>query len=148
MTADVDKRVEFTDDTRLRLWATSAARCSLCSEYLLDTQAFYRTVKTGQIAHIVGATSGKGSPRGHSNLSGPMRAEAGNLLLLCVRCHLRMDDKVLRELYSVEFLTSRKDEHERRVREVTAFATLRRTTVVRMSADVRGGAIDAVRQAD
>ena len=138
MTADVDKRVGFTDDTRLRLWATSAARCSLCSAYLLDDQSFYRTVKTGQIAHIVGATSGAKSPRGDSDLTGPERAEANNLLLLCGSCHLRMDDMVLRELYTVEFLTSRKNEHERRVREVTAFATLRKTTVLRMSADVRG----------
>ena len=138
MTADVEKRVGFTDDTRLRLWATSAARCSLCSTYLLDEQSFYRTVKTGQIAHIVGATSGPRSPRGVSDLTGLERADASNLLLLCGSCHLRMDDVVLRELYTVEFLTSRKIEHERRVREVTAFATLRPTIVLRMSADVRG----------
>jgi hypothetical protein len=138
MTTDVEKRVGFTDDTRLRLWATSAARCSLCSSYLLDEQSFYRTVKTGQIAHIVGATSGPKSPRGASELSGLERADANNLLLLCGSCHLRMDDVELRELYTVEFLTSRKNEHERRVREVTAFATLRPTIVLRMSADVRG----------
>lgn len=138
MTADVGKRIGFTDDTRLRLWAMSAARCSLCSAYLLDEQSFYRTVKTGQIAHIVGATSGANSPRGDSDLSGRERAEESNLLLLCGSCHLRMDDVVLRELYTVEFLKSRKNEHERRVREVTAFATRRPTTVLRMSADVRG----------
>lgn len=138
MVAEVEKRVEFTQDTKLRIWAAAAGRCVLCSAYLLDDQAYYRTVKTGQVAHIVGATSGRNSPRGESDLSGPERADADNLMLLCLSCHTRMDDRELRELYPVEFLTAKKYQHERRVREVTAFETLRETTVVKMSANVRG----------
>lgn len=38
----------------------------------------------------------------------------------------------------MEFLTEKKQQHERRVREVTDFATLRPTTVIRLTASVRG----------
>lgn len=138
MVAEVEKRVNFTPETKLEVWAAAAARCVLCSAYLLDSKAYYRTIRVGQVAHNVGATSGRKSPRGASDLSGTERAKADNLLLLCRDCHTRIDDPLLEEQYTVEFLSARKEEHERRVREVTAFATLRKTTVLRMSADVRG----------
>ncbi|WP_262003572.1 SAVED domain-containing protein [Microbacterium sp. Mcb102] len=41
-------------------------------------------------------------------------------------------------MYTVKFLRAKKTEHERRVREVTDFATLRPATVLRLTAPVRG----------
>jgi hypothetical protein len=61
-------------------------------------------------------------------------------MLLCYSCHKRIDAKVLRDEYTVTFLTDRKRLHEKRVREVTDFATLRPTSVVTVSANVRGTA--------
>ncbi|KQQ52491.1 hypothetical protein ASF68_09230 [Plantibacter sp. Leaf314] len=59
-------------------------------------------------------------------------------MLLCYSCHKRIDDKAYRDQYTVQFLTAKKLLHEKRVRQVTDFATLRPTSVVTVSADVRG----------
>lgn len=132
-------RKDVPESTRLRLWAKAAGRCVLCSTYLLDaTDWSWHAIPNGQIAHIVGARSGTESPRGGSALAADERAFEENLMLLCHSCHKRVDDKAYRDQYTVEFLTTKKLLHEKRVREVTDFATLRPTSVVTVSADVRG----------
>ncbi len=135
------QRKDVPDSTRIRVWAKAAGRCVLCATYLLDgADSFWHAIPVGQIAHIVGAGSGKNAPRGESNLDANERSFEENLLLLCYRCHKRIDDKVYRDKYTVEFLTQKKQLHERRVREVTDFAILRPTSVVTVSADIRGTA--------
>lgn len=135
------QRKVVPEGTRTRVWAKAAGRCVLCATYLLDTTDwFWHAIPVGQIAHIVGAGSGKNAPRGGSDLGAKERAFEENLLLLCYRCHKRIDDKNYRNKYTVEFLTEMKRLHERRVREVTDFATLRPTSVVTVSADIRGTA--------
>lgn len=131
-------RTAVPESTRLRLWAKAAGRCVLCATYLLDASDWaWHAIPNGQIAHIVGAGSGKESPRGDSALTADERAFEENLMLLCHSCHKRIDDKAYRDQYTVEFLTAKKLLHEKRVREVTDFATLRPTSVVTVSADVR-----------
>jgi hypothetical protein len=71
-------------------------------------------------------------------LSAEDRARESNLFLLCHGCHKKIDSVQHRDSYSVEFLTSKKSEHEERVRQVTDFATLRPTTVLRLVGSVRG----------
>ncbi|MFI8633689.1 SAVED domain-containing protein [Microbacterium sp. NPDC077663] len=135
------QRKDVPDSTRIRVWAKAAGRCVLCATYILDgADSFWHAIPVGQIAHIVGAGSGKNAPRGESDLDASERSFEENLLLLCYRCHKRIDDKVYRDKYTVEFLTQRKQLHERRVREVTDFAILRPTSVVTVSADIRGTA--------
>lgn len=135
------QRKDVPDSTRIRIWAKAAGRCVLCATYLLDgADSFWHAIPVGQIAHIVGAGSGKNAPRGESDLDANERSSEENLLLLCYRCHKRIDDKVYRDKYTVEYLTQRKQLHERRVREVTDFAILRPTSVVTVSADIRGTA--------
>ena len=113
----------------------------LCATYLLDgADSFWHAIPVGQIAHIIGAGSGMNAPRGESDLDASARAFEENLLLLCYSCHKRIDDKVYRDKYTVDFLTQKKQLHERRVREVTDFAILRPTSVVTVSADIRGTA--------
>lgn len=132
-------RKDVPESTRLRLWAKAAGRCVLCATYLLDgTDWSWHAIPNGQIAHIVGAGSGKASPRGDSALVADERAFEENLMLLCYSCHKRIDDKAYRNEYTVAFLTANKLLHEKRVRQVTDFATLRPTSVVTVSADVRG----------
>ncbi|MFJ7288640.1 SAVED domain-containing protein [Curtobacterium sp. NPDC098951] len=132
-------RTAVPESTRLRLWAKAAGRCVLCATYLLDaTDWTWHAIPNGQIAHIVGAGSGEESPRGDSALVADERAFEKNLMLLCYSCHKRIDDKAYRDQYTVEYLTAKKLLHENRVRQVTDFATLRPTSVVTVSADVRG----------
>lgn len=135
------QRKDVPDSTRIRVWAKAAGRCVLCATYLLDgADSFWHAIPVGQIAHIVGAGSGKHAPRGESDLDANERSFEENLLLLCYRCHKRIDDKAYRDKYTVEFLTQKKQLHERRVREVTDFAVLRATSIVTVSADIRGTA--------
>jgi hypothetical protein len=131
-------RSNITDAVRERVWGRAAARCVLCSEWLIDSSNFWHSVPTGEIAHNVGATSGSKSPRGDSKLTDEERAEETNLFLLCHDCHKKIDSTQHRDKYSVEFLASKKREHEARVRQVTDFATLRPTTVLRLVGSVRG----------
>lgn len=93
------------------------------------------TVLVGEIAHNVGATSGEKSPR--TSADDADRNAESNLLLLCHSCHKSIDSAELIPLYTEEYLADKKRRHERRVREVTDFATLRQTTVVRMVGAVR-----------
>ena len=135
------RRKYVSESTRIRIWAKAAGRCVLCATYLLDgADSFWHAIPVGQIAHIIGAGSGMNAPRGESDLDASARAFEENLLLLCYSCHKRIDDKVYRDKYTVDFLTQKKQLHERRVREVTDFAILRPTSVVTVSADIRGTA--------
>ena len=135
------QRKDVPDNTRIRIWAKAAGRCVLCATYLLNgADSFWHAIPVGQIAHIVGASSGKNAPRGESDLDANARAFEDNLMLLGYSCHKRIDDKVYRDKYTVDFLTQKKQLHERRVREVTDFAILRPTSVVTVSADIRGTA--------
>ena len=135
------RRKHVSESTRIRIWAKAAGRCVLCATYLLDgADFFWHAIPVGQTAHIIGAGSGMNAPRGESDLDANARAFEENLLLLCYSCHKRIDDKVYRDKYTVDFLTQKKQLHERRVREVTDFAILRPTSVVTVSADIRGTA--------
>lgn len=135
------RRKYVSESTRIRIWAKAAGRCVLCATYLLDgADSFWHAIPVGQTAHIIGAGSGMNAPRGESDLDANARAFEENLLLLCYSCHKRIDDKVYRDKYTEDFLTQKKQLHERRVREVTDFAILRPTSVVTVSADIRGTA--------
>lgn len=135
------RRKYVSESTRIRIWAKAAGRCVLCATYLLDgADSFWHAIPVGQTAHIIGAGSGMNAPRGESDLDANARAFEENLLLLCYSCHKRIDDKVYRDKYTVDFLTQKKQLHERRVREATDFAILRPTSVVTVSADIRGTA--------
>ncbi|WP_171059364.1 SAVED domain-containing protein [Arthrobacter crystallopoietes] len=131
-------RSSIPDSVRERIWGRAAARCVLCSDWLIDSTEFWHSIPTGEIAHNVGATSGPNSPRGKSTLTAEERAQEANLFLVCRGCHKKIDSLQHRDSYSVEFLTSKKNEHEERVRQVTDFATLRPATVLRVVATVRG----------
>lgn len=132
------KRKPLTEAVRTRVWGRAAARCVLCSEWLIDTQHFWHGIPVGELAHAVAASTGKNAPRGNSPLNDDDRAQEENILLLCHSCHRVIDSKAHRDKYTVEFLRARKAEHERRVREVTNFPTLRPATVLSLHAQVRG----------
>jgi hypothetical protein len=132
------KRTNVPGPVRERVWGRSAARCVLCAKWLIDETEYWHAISTGQIAHNVAAENGPKAPRGDSALDSKQRAEADNLLLLCGDCHRKVDSPDLVEKYTVQFLTEKKAEHERWVRDVTDFARLRPAIVVRMTGTVRG----------
>jgi len=132
------KRSNVPESVQRRIWGRSAARCVLCAKWLVDEREYWHAIPTGQVAHAVAAENGPKAPRGDSELDGKQRAEEQNLLLLCGDCHKRIDSKHYVDKYTVEFLTEKKNEHERWVREVTDFARLRPAIVVRMTSEVRG----------
>jgi hypothetical protein len=132
------ERKALSSGVELRVWVKAAGRCVLCATYLLDERTWhFHTTKVGEVAHIVGASSGSKSPRGSSPLDEKARAAEPNLMLLCHACHRMVDDLQNVEIWTEGVLSQRKEEHEARVRRVTDFSTLQRTLVVTTESTVR-----------
>lgn len=131
-------RVDIKDSVIREIWVRAAGRCVLCSAYLLGSNRSFFHTAHGQVAHNVGATKGKKSPRGNSQLALEQRARTENLLLLCHQCHRMIDAEGADKVYTEEYLRTHKRTHEDRVRRVTDFATLTETAVVRVTGRVRG----------
>lgn len=131
-------RSALSESVKQRVWGRSAARCVLCSQWLINSEHFLHSTSVGELAHGVAAVAGKKAPRGAAPLDAEERAQEENILLLCHSCHRVVDSEEHRDKYTVEFLKTKKTEHERRVREVTNFATLRRATVLSLHAQIRG----------
>lgn len=132
-------RAAIKDSVIREVWVRAAGRCVLCSAYLLGGEgSFFHTASHGEVAHNTGATGGRRSPRGASELSLKERAGAENLLLLCHKCHRQVDAPGAEEIYTEDVLRTHKVRHEARVRKATDFATKSETAVLRFTARVRG----------
>lgn len=131
-------RVDIKDSVIREIWVRAAGRCVLCSAYLLGSNRSFFHTAHGEVAHNVGATKGKKSPRGDSKLALEERARAENLLLLCHQCHRMIDAEGAGKVYTEDYLRTHKRTHEDRVRRVTDFPTLTDTAVVRVTGRVRG----------
>ncbi len=135
-------RVEVTETVARRVWTAAGGRCSICNRYLLVDEHTGQAVFIGQLAHIVGATKAKGSPRGDEPLALPDRAMAANLMLLCNDQHKVVDDGTLWKTYSFERLRELKAEHEADIRRLTGLRKRNKSTVVRLVGQIRGNAVD------
>ncbi|MFF7655729.1 SAVED domain-containing protein [Streptomyces sp. NPDC007983] len=118
----------------------------LCNRYLLEGPMSGRTVRLGEIAHIVGQSTHERSPRGTDPLEETLRDEADNLMLLCAQEHTEIDAKATQDVFTVTWLRGLKQEHEDRIRHVTGLGPSRATTVVRMVGPVHGKAVELSRQ--
>ncbi len=82
----------------------------------------------------------------HSTWYGPLAEDerdlAENLTLACSSCHTEIDKLLVSELIDKEFLRQRKQEHEAEIRHQTSLTKSRRTVILRMAGDVRGGAME------
>ncbi|GAA1153225.1 SAVED domain-containing protein [Streptomyces hebeiensis] len=105
-----------------------------------------RTVRLGEIAHIVGQSTHERSPRGADPLEETLRDEADNLMLVCAQEHTEIDAKATQDIFTVTWLHDLKQEHEDRIRHVTGLGPSRATTVVRMMGPVHGKAVELSRQ--
>ncbi|MEU1484480.1 HNH endonuclease [Streptomyces sp. NPDC005752] len=129
---------------RLEVWVRSGGRCSICNRYLLDGGMTDRTVRQGELAHIVGQQPTAGSPRGEHDLG--ERDSADNLMLVCADEHDEIDASGTLDVFTVERLRALKRAHEDRIKHVTGLADDRATTVLRMVGRVRGQEVELTRQ--
>lgn len=96
------------------------------------------SVLLAELAHNVGATTGKGSPRSSAN-DGTLATEAEeNLLLLCHDCHKIIDHPEHIDLFPPEKLRVIKESFERRIEMVTEQGGLTRTAALRVGSTIRG----------
>lgn len=110
----------------------------MCNEFVQgEDNSWYHTVLTGEMAHNIGATTGKKSPRRSSQHVGDREA-LENLLLLCHDCHRIIDNPAHEDQYTTEVLRDIKNRHEQRIALMTQGAGLTRTAVMRVGANIRG----------
>ena len=141
------------DDNRFRkaiplttkeiLWGKAAGRCEMlgCNKLVYESQVTYDEVKTGEIAHNIAAS--KGGPRGDkdpfwhidSTIDDDTDYNAiDNLLLLCPECHAEIDKNSKK--YSVELLRAMKQQHEKRIRNLTSITDERECVLVSFAAPI------------
>ncbi|GAA0452945.1 hypothetical protein Aca07nite_67920 [Actinoplanes capillaceus] len=131
------KRGDIKEPVRLALWARAAGCCVMCSTVLLGTRTYLHSVLAGELAHNIGATATKGSPRGLAENVTDREAEE-NLLLLCHACHRLIDDEDHVAYFTPERLRELKKRHEDRIRVAATSGGMRRTAALRVGGLVRG----------
>ena len=124
------------DKTRTIIWARAAGCCEYrgCNESLIgDLVSGHEDATFGFIAHIV-AEKATG-PRGDPVRSPLMVNDPDNLMLLCANHH-KLIDVDARDAHPEQLLREMKEEHEGRMRTVTAIGADRATHIVRYGARV------------
>lgn len=127
---------------RMKVWIRSGGRCAICGRYLLEGLLTNEEFTLGELAHIVGQQTTKGSPRGEYDLPKSERDKAENLMLLCASEHDEIDRKGALDTLTVERLRKIKHDHEDWVRRMTGLDRNRGTAVVRMIGQIRGNAVE------
>ena len=131
----VSKRPAIKPEDKLRLWVRSGGRCAVCNKYLLELTY---DVNIGEMAHIVGWSKAKNSPRGDAELPLDERNIVDNLVLLCAEHHKIVDTKSLLEEFTIERLIQHKMEHEQRIYHLTSLQADAQSVVLRMLGGIRG----------
>lgn len=128
---------------RMKVWIRSAGRCPICGRYLLEGQLTHKEFTLGELAHIVGQQTTKGSPRGEHPLPESERDKAENLMLLCAGEHDEIDRAGSVDSLTVERLRKIKSDREDWGRRTTGLDRSRVTAVLRMIGSVRGNAVES-----
>lgn len=113
----------------------AAGRCEYrgCNKLLTEDDLTKRPAKLSAFAHIVADRDS--GPRGDPVLSPKLAADIGNIMLLCLDCHRRIDVEDV-EGHPVDLLTDMKARHEDRVRRLTEIDDGHRTLLVLMEANI------------
>ncbi|MFJ9155151.1 HNH endonuclease [Streptomyces sp. NPDC102270] len=135
-----------SEQVRREVWVRSGGRCALCNAYLLEGPMSGRTVNLGELAHIVGRSTGAQSPRGGHPLDLARRDDADNLMLLCASDHGEIDAPGGLAAFTVEKLRRLKQVHEDRIRHLTSLGPDRATTVLRVVGRIHGKEVELSRQ--
>lgn len=135
----IEDRPPIKQDEKFKLYVRSGGRCALCNKYLIDP---ITGINIGEMAHIVGWTNKKKSPRGKSPLPQKDRNFEGNLILLCAEHHKIIDDPKTLTDYTVERLIQAKNDHENRIHHLTNLTEDSDTVVLRMFGNIRGTTVE------
>lgn len=128
--------VNPTEKTKNLLWIKAGGVCTRCNKYLVENAAG-ETVKYGEVAHNVGKSKGKGSPRSEdSNLPLGDRAKLNNLLLMCNECHDDIDG-IDKDFWTVKRLYALKEAHESRIRMLTDFRNFNTSMVISVHSKIQ-----------
>lgn len=139
----VSKRPSIKEHDRMRLWVRSGGRCAICNKYLLD---LVYDVSIGEMAHVVGWSKAKKSPRGDADLPLEERNTVDNLVLLCADHHKIVDTKALLEEFTIERLIKHKIEHEQRIHHLTSLKIDDESVVLRMFGGIRGTNVEVSKE--
>ena len=122
----------------LELWVRAGGRCEFrgCNAYLLEDELTANTVKLANIAHIVARA--RNGPRGDDPMPISERNDISNLMLVCTKCHIVIDNRAMVPQYPKELLLQYKAEHESRVRYLTGLGVEHETVVLRVMGNIRG----------
>lgn len=120
------------DWEQAEIWIRAGGRCAICKKFLLDDR-HGEVVPIGEVAHNVGRSRSKRSPRGQDPLPLDQRDKAANLLLLCRNEHRVADTRRLEDQrFTVDYLDRLKVEHEQAIHHLTSLVADRGTLVVRV----------------
>lgn len=132
--SEVDKRL---------VWVRAGGHCVLCRDRVLDESI--APVFVADVAHAAGQGEGPETPRPVPAMPAEERDHPDNLLLLCQRCHRKVDNKTVEQVYDVPTLYALKREHEDLVTYLLSLMESSRTLVLRVIGDVRGVPVSASR---
>lgn len=139
----VETRPAIKEPDKLKLWVRAGGRCAICNKYLLDLNY---DVSIGEMAHIVGWSTAKKSPRGDAALALGSRNTVDNLMLLCADHHKIVDTKELLEEFTLERLMQHKADHEKRIHHLTDLQIDSETVVLRMLGGIRGATVEVSKE--
>lgn len=140
-----NRRGNISREEELKVYVRAGGRCTMCQTYLLEGALSAQPMKIGEMAHIVGATTADGSPRGKDPLGKKEREKAENLMLLCRGEHKEIDRAGSEDWATVEKLRGIKADHEAWIRRVTGLDRSRNTTVLRMVGAVQGNVVSVTK---
>jgi hypothetical protein len=137
------KRPGIKGPDKVKLWVRSGGRCAICNKYLLDLNY---DVSIGEVAHVVGWSKAKKSPRGEADLTLEERNTVDNLILLCADHHKIVDTKALLQEFTLERLMQHKADHEQRIHHLTDLKIDSESVVLRMLGGIRGASVEVSKE--
>lgn len=124
---------------KILIWTLASGRCQFegCNKCLYEDLKTKRLYNKAHIAHII-ADSPNGV-RGHPKKSLELKDDIRNLMLLCLDCHIRIDDlKSGEKEYPTALLLKMKFKHEKRIRSRTAISKTKESNFVLYTSMING----------
>jgi SMODS-associated and fused to various effectors sensor domain len=123
------------EKVKIRLWGKAAGRCQYdgCNKPLWLDSLTKAEFNSAYVAHII--ADQPNGPRGHEKLSGELKADVSNLMLMCDEHHRLIDLEDV-EGHPIEKLRQMKRNHEDRVELLTSIQKEKRSHVILYGANI------------
>jgi hypothetical protein len=127
---------EVPHHVQCMLWGKSAGHCEFagCNEILWKSPVTQEPVNIAQKAHIYSFSST--GPRGNRGIPQELLNDLGNLMLVCHRCHRKLDRERDGGRYTVSLLQQMKADHEQRIELVSGISPDKKSHVLLYGANV------------